>query len=287
MRATDAPAAPAPYVLHLPAADTPWSAVVFASPHSGRHQPPELLAASRLSAHTLRRSEDVAVDALFAAAPAHGAPLVAATHARAWLDFNRAPYDLDPAMFADPLPAFARAGGGRAHTGLGSVPRIVAEGCTIYGGKLAFADAQARIEALHLPYHAALEALLDGARERAGAGLLVDGHSMPSTAARPGVDVVLGDRHGRSCAPAVVAEAEAALRRQGLRVVRNQPFAGGHTTERHGRPAAGRHALQVEFNRALYLDEATLETTAGWPALAGAVEALIAALCALPLSGRA
>lgn len=278
--------APAPYVLRLPAEGAPRAAAVFASPHSGRFHPPELLAASRLSPQALRRSEDVAVDALFAAAPAHGSPLIAAVHARAWLDLNRAPYDLDPAMFADALPAFARTAGGRAHTGLGSVPRIVAEGCAIYRGKLTFADARARIEALHLPYHAALEALLDEARARAGAGLLVDCHSMPSTAALPGVDVVLGDRHGRSCAPQVVAEAEATLRRQGLRVVRNQPFAGGHTTERHGRPAAGRHALQVEFNRALYLDEATLEPTAGFAALARAAESLVAALCALDLGDR-
>lgn len=277
-----APAAPASHVLHPPVADAPRTAAVFASPHSGRFYPPALLAASHLSPHALRRSEDVAVDLLFAGVPAHGAPLVAATHARAWLDLNRAPYDLDPDMFADALPAFARGGGGgRARTGLGSVPRIVAEGCAIYRGKLAFADARARIEALHAPYHAALEALLDAAHARAGAALLVDCHSMPCAAAPPGVDVVLGDRHGRSCAPAVVAEAEAALRRQGLRVVRNQPFAGGYTTERHGRPATGRHALQVEFNRALYLDEATLEPSALFPVLARAADALAAALCAL------
>ena len=255
--------------------------MVFASPHSGRLYPPDLLDASRLSPDALRRSEDAYVDALFAHAPAFGAPLICAAYARAYVDLNRAPYDLDPAMFADPLPAFAREVGGRARAGLGSIARIVAEGEDIYRRKLTFAEADRRIRAVHAPFHAALEALLGAAHARFGAAVLVDCHSMPSAAAEGAPDVVLGDRHGASCAALVVDTAERALRGAGLRVVRNAPFAGGHITARHGRPAEGRHALQVEVNRGLYLHEPTLAPTSGWPAVQAAMDVLMGAMCTL------
>lgn len=271
--------APAPFSIVRPARSI--GCAVFASPHSGRLYPADLLEASRLSPQALRRSEDAYVDALFAHAPGLGAPLICAAYARAYVDLNRAPYDLDPGMFADRLPAFAREGRGRAKGGLGSVARIVAEGEEIYRRKLTFAEADARIRAIHAPFHAALEGLLEEARARTGAAVLVDCHSMPGGAAAGAPDIVLGDRHGRACAPAVVDAAEAALRAHGLRVVRNAPFAGGHITERHGAPARGRHALQVEIARGLYLDEATLTPTAGWRALQAALNALVRAACAL------
>lgn len=273
----EAPAAP----FHVARPDRPAAPVVFASAHSGRLYPPDLLDASRLSPNALRRSEDAYVDALFAHAPAFGAPLICAAYARAYVDLNRAPYDLDPAMFAEPLPAFAREAGGRARAGLGSIARIVAEGEDIYRRKLTFAEADGRIRAVHTPFHAALEGLLDETQARWGAALLVDCHSMPSAAAPGAPDVVLGDLHGRSCSPLVVETAERALRAAGLRVVRNAPFAGGHITARHGRPAQGRHAVQVELNRGLYLHEPTLAPTSGWPAVQAAVDALMRAVCAL------
>ena len=254
---------------------------MFASPHSGRVYPPDLLQASRLTPEALRRSEDAYVDALVAHAPALGAPLICAGYARAYVDLNRAPYDLDPAMFVDTLPAFARDGSGRARGGLGSIARIVAEGEEIYRRKLTFAEAEGRLGAVHRPFHVALEALLDDTRRRQGACVLVDCHSMPAAAAPGAPDVVLGDRHGRACAREVVETAQAALRASGLRVVRNAPFAGGYITARHGRPGQRRHALQVEFNRSLYLHEATLAPTSGWAALQGAIDELIRAMCAL------
>lgn len=255
--------------------------MVVASPHSGRLYPPDLLAASRLSTEALRRSEDAYVDALFAHAPAFGAPLICAAYARAYVDLNRSPYDLDPTMFEGPLPPLARPVDGRAKSGLGSIARIVAQGEEIYRRKLTFAEVEARLHTVHAPFHQALETLLDEAHARSGACVLLDGHSMPSAAAAGAPDVVLGDRHGRACAPGVTEAAEAALRGCGLRVVRNTPFAGGHITARHGRPALGRHALQVELNRSLYLHEPTLAPTAGWPAVQQAVDALLAAVCAL------
>ena len=254
---------------------------VFASPHSGRLYPDDLLDASRLSPQALRRSEDAYVDALFAHAPGLGAPLICAAYARAYVDLNRAAYDLDPAMFVDRLPAFARGERGRAKGGLGSVARIVAEGEEIYRRKLTFAEADARIRAIHAPFHLALGSLLDEAHARTGAAVLVDCHSMPVGAAAGAPDIVLGDRHGRACAPAVVVAAEDALRAHGLRVVRNAPFAGGYITERHGAPARGRHALQVEIARSLYLNESTLAPTAGWRPLQAALDALVRAACAL------
>ncbi|MBE7217924.1 MAG: N-formylglutamate amidohydrolase [Caulobacteraceae bacterium] len=273
--------APAPPPFHV-ARPEPWtSPVVVASPHSGRLYPPDLMAASRLSANALRRSEDAYVDALFAHAPALGAPLICAAYARAYVDLNRAPYDLDPAMFEDAPRALPRPADGRARSGLGSIARIVAEGEEIYRRKLTFSEAEARLARVHAPFHQALEALLDEAHGRSGACVLLDAHSMPSAAAAGAPDVVLGDRHGRACGRGVVEAAEAALRGCGLRVVRNAPFAGGHITARHGRPAAGRHALQVELNRALYLHEPTLAPTTGWAAVQRAVDALVAAVCAL------
>jgi N-formylglutamate amidohydrolase len=266
------------------------SALVFASPHSGRIYPASLMAASHLDAATIRQSEDCFVDELVGAAPAHGVTLIAARLARAWLDLNREPWELDPGMFEDELPPFARAYSARVAAGLGAIARIVSEGCEIYRRKLTFAEAQSRVAGVHTPYHAALADLVEAARLRHGLAVLIDWHSMPSAAApataggRGGCDIVLGDRFGAAASPAVTRRIESELRALGYRVARNAPYAGGYTTETYGRPAHGVHAVQIEVNRAIYLDEARLQPTAGFGALRADLERLAATLSAVDWS---
>jgi N-formylglutamate amidohydrolase len=280
----------APFVVHRVGA-VARSPLVFATPHSGRYYPPDMMAASRLNAATIRLSEDAYVDRLILAAVDHGATVLEAAYARAYVDVNREPYELDAAMFEDELPDFARGRSARVAAGLGSIPRIVAEGQEIYARKLTFAEARRRIETIHRPYHDALEALLAQARAVFGVAVLIDWHSMPTTAARfygpageraPGVagvcDVVLGDRFGTACAPAITALVERELERMGYRVSRNAPYAGGYTTEFYGRPASRTHALQIEINRGVYLDEASLEPKEGFGRLKWDLERVFAAL---------
>ncbi len=251
--------------------------LVFASPHSGRIYPPGLMAATRLDARAIRRSEDAHVDALIGGAPEHGISLIAARMARAWLDVNREPWELDPAMFDDELPPYARVRTAKVAAGLGAIARIVGDGQEIYSGKLSFAEAVDRVETVHLPYHAALADLVGRARQAWGAAVLVDWHSMPS-AAGPAWDMVLGDRFGGACAPAVPRLVEEALRSMGYRVARNAPYAGGYTTQHYGRPQRKVHALQIEINRALYMDERTLDPTAGFGTLKRDLGQLFASL---------
>jgi N-formylglutamate amidohydrolase len=258
---------------------------VFASPHSGRIYPARLMAASHLDARAIRQSEDAFVDDLIAAAPGHGVTVVAACLARAWLDLNRDPWELDPGMFEDELPAFAHRVTARVAAGLGAIARIVCEGQEIYSRKLTFAEAQSRVDRVHRPYHAALAALVAETRARHGVAVLIDWHSMPSAATGqsgggPGCDIVLGDRFGAAASPAVSRRVERELRELGYRVVRNAPYAGGYTTETYGRPGAGVHALQIEVNRALYLDETTLRPNGGYAALKSDLDRLAASLAA-------
>jgi N-formylglutamate amidohydrolase len=265
-----------------PPGEPPPTPLVFASPHSGRLYPEDMMAAAALDAHAIRRSEDVLVDDLISRAPELGAPVIAARFARAYIDLNREAFELDPAMFVDELPDFARARTARVAAGLGAIARVVSEGQEIYARKLTFAEARARIERAHRPYHAALEALVAEAQAAHGFAILIDWHSMPSAAARAGrdrpTDVVLGDRFGAACAGQVTALVERRLEQLGYRVARNTPSAGGYTTEHYGGPARRRHALQVEINRGLYLDEASLQVTRGYGRLKADVEALIEAL---------
>jgi N-formylglutamate amidohydrolase len=233
--------------------------VVLASPHSGCDYPAEFLAVSRLDPLALRRSEDSFVDELFAAAPRLGAPLLAARFPRAYVDVNREAYELDPAMFSDALPDFVNAGSPRVRMGLGTIARIVASGEEIYARKLRFDEARRRIECLYHPYHLALRRLVDETEGTYGGYLLVDCHSMPSAAGSSrgsdGADIVLGDCHGSACAPQIVEAACRFLSARGFAVALNAPYAGGFTTGYYGRPSAGRHALQIEINRSLYMDE--------------------------------
>jgi len=226
---------------------------VFASPHSGRAYPTSFVTASRLNAVSLRRSEDAFVDELFCGAVAMGAPMIAARFPRAFLDVNRAAAEIDTGMFDGALGIVVDAPSPRVTAGLGVIPRIVRDGAEIYRGKLKAADAEERLHRLYRPYHAALARLIEETRAIFGVAVLVDCHSMPSAAAIP--DVVFGDRYGMAAAPTVSRAAERAVEAQGFSHARNAPYAGGYTTHIHGRRDRDVHALQVEINRALYMDE--------------------------------
>jgi N-formylglutamate amidohydrolase len=253
--------------LEILAADRQRTPLVLASPHSGTNYPADLLAATRLDPLSLRRSEDSYVDELFGDAPALGAPLLKARFARAYLDPNREPFELDPAMFDDALPDFVNRHSPRVRVGLGTIARVVASGEEIYARKLHFAEALQRIERLYRPYHRALAQLVEATRNRFGFYLLLDCHSMPSTTLPPRagglgrgrVDIVLGDCHGTSCDPIVSDTAQRFLADRGYAVVRNAPYAGGFTTTHYGKPADGGHCLQIEIGRGLYMDERSYE----------------------------
>jgi N-formylglutamate amidohydrolase len=250
----------------------PLTPLVYASPHSGRCYPDDMMDATALDAVAIRRSEDAFVDLLIGEAPALGAALITARLARAYIDVNRDACELDPAMFADELPEFARGRTARVAAGLGAIARVVSGGQEIYRRKLTYAEAAARIELIHRPYHAALSELVAEAQAAHGVAVLIDWHSMPAAAARSagrdrGCDMVLGDRFGAACAPELAAKVERELELMGYNVSRNTPYAGGYTTEHYGRPGRRSHALQIEINRALYLDEVSLTPTAGFAEL--------------------
>ncbi len=255
---------------------------VFASPHSGRSYPDSLLARTRLDATTLRRSEDAFVDELFAGAVGLGAPLLAAQFPRAFLDVNRSSSELDAGMFDGALGVPVDAPGPRVAAGLGVIPRIVRDGAEIYRGKLKSGEADARLEQLYRPYHRALAGLMEETRARFGVAVLIDCHSMPSALSVP--DIVLGDRYGASAAPPLTAHAESAFLREGFSVVRNTPYAGGHSTVLYGRVNSGCHALQVEINRALYLDEDRIAKRPAFDMVKARLTRTIEKLVALPLA---
>ncbi|MBT5413828.1 MAG: N-formylglutamate amidohydrolase [Rhodospirillaceae bacterium] len=257
------------------------SPLVFASPHSGTRYSDEFLAASRLDPLTLRQSEDSFVDEIFADAPNRGAPLLRAHFPRAYIDPNREPYELDPDMFADELPSYVNTRSPRVGAGLGTIARVVANGEEIYRNKLNFDEAKARIERCYWPYHQALGHLIESTRAQFGSCLLIDCHSMPSVggpmdrdAGRRRVDFVLGDVFGTSCAAFVTDSVERFLRERDYNVTRNLPYAGGFTTRHYGRPQTGVHALQIEINRALYMDEDRFERRPYLSELAEAMSAL-------------
>jgi N-formylglutamate amidohydrolase len=277
--------APSFSVLEPPQQTVP---LVFASPHSGRDYPRRFVASSRLRPLLLRRSEDAFVDRIFASAPSYGAPLLRALFPRVYIDPNREPFELDPAMFDAPLPDYVNASSPRVAAGLGTIARVVANGEEVYRDKLSFEEVRQRIEAHYFPYHRALRNLLASTRERFGCYLLVDCHSMPSVGgpmdADPGLkrlDIVLGDCHGTSCAAAVIELAERTLRGLGFTVRRNLPYAGGYTTRRYGNPREGLHTLQIEVNRALYMDEHAIAPNSGLSSVIAAISTLIGALSAL------
>ncbi len=249
-----------PFEVVMPATWT--SPFVFNSPHSGRDYTPFFLRQSRLNALTIRYSEDCYVDELFSSAVTFGSPLLRAHFPRAWLDVNREPYELDPKLFRDPLPDYANSHSLRVACGLGTIARVVGENQSIYRRRLDLAVGLARIEGIYKPYHRTLENMLAHAQSRFSQAILVDCHSMPSASRTHGmddtVDVVIGDRFGMSCAPWIAEAALDTLTACGLRVAYNKPYAGGFITEHYGVPQRARHALQIEVNRRLYMDEIRL-----------------------------
>jgi N-formylglutamate amidohydrolase len=261
--------------------------VLFNSPHSGSVYPRAFLAASRLDVSTLRRSEDSFVDELALGVVRRGFPLLRAHFPRCYVDVNREPYELDPRMFDGRLPSFANTRSMRVAGGLGTLARVVGDAQEIYSQRIPVDDAIRRIEGLYKPYHRALRRLFTRLHREFGAAVLIDCHSMPSAAGskdeRPRSDVVIGDRYGTSSAAAVVEVADETLRAFGYSVSRNKPYAGGFITEHYGNPAAGLHAVQLELNRALYMDERRFERSASFGRLAGDLETLAERIAAIPL----
>lgn len=265
--------------------------LVISSPHSGRHYPPEFLALSRLDQLAIRRSEDAFVDELVAGAVALGAPVIAATFPRAFLDPNREPYELDPRMFDAPLPRWVNSRSPRVRAGLGTVPRVVAGGAEIYHGKLSPDVAESRIKQFYMPYHDGLVELLEETRATFGTAVLLDCHSMPSgergspatkstgnSGDKSRADIVLGDRFGHACAPQIMSVAADTLRARGHQVRRNDPYPGGFITEHYGRPDMDLHALQIELNRSLYMNETRISRGSGMAGLKADLEHLFGAI---------
>lgn len=261
--------------------------VLFNSPHSGSIYPRAFLAVSRLDIATLRRSEDSFVDELIAGMVGCGFPLMRAHFPRCFVDVNREPYELDPRMFEGRLPSFANTRSMRVAGGLGTVARVVGDAKEIYDQRIPVDDALARIESLYKPYHRALRCLFTQLHRDFGAAVLIDCHSMPSTAGhkdeRPRPEFVLGDRYGTSCTGVVSEVVEQGLRGLGYSVSRNKPYAGGFITEHYGNPAAGLHAIQLEINRALYMDERRYERSGAFAQLAADLETLARRLGEIPL----
>ncbi|OAN49596.1 N-formylglutamate amidohydrolase [Paramagnetospirillum marisnigri] len=266
--------------------------LVFASPHSGRAYPPEFVASSRLDPVALRRSEDSFIDELYAGVVELGAPLICALFPRAYCDPNREPYELDPAMFSGPLPREANTRSPRVIAGLGTIARVVASGAEIYARKLPVSEIEARIGRCYRPYHARLARLVEETRAAFGWSLLVDCHSMPSVggpmdrdSGLSRVDVVLGDCFGGACAALFTDVAEETFQALGYRVVRNTPYAGGFTTRHYGHPRQGSHALQIELNRGLYMDEAVHRHAPAFGKVQADLHRVAQALCAASSQG--
>ena len=244
---------------------------VYSSPHSGKLYPPEFIKTSRLELKSLRGSEDCYVDELFSAAPNVGAPLIKAIFPRVFIDANREPYEFDPSMFFEPLPDFVTTSSNKISAGLGTIAKVVADGEKIYSEKLHLSDALNRVNNYYLPYHNSLEKLITITKENFGCCTLIDCHSMPSNKIGNGgrnnkspADIVLGDNHGRSANKVLVNEIMGFFVSQGLSVKINDPYPGGYTTSNYGKPQTGVQAIQIEINRALYMDEKSMKRNEGF-----------------------
>ena len=255
---------------------------IFASPHSGRRYSTAFIEASRLTPVMLRRSEDSFIDELFSKAPNYGAPLLKATFPRAYVDPNREPFELDPTMFEDQLPDYVNTDSVKISAGLGTVARVVINGENIYRKKLKFSEIKRRVESFYFPYHQALQRLIENTRIKFGFCILIDCHSMPSiggpmddATGNNRVDIVLGNNHDASCAPHLLSYTSASLKRQGLSICRNKPYSGGYTTCHYGKPDKGVHALQIEINRSLYMNETNIEKHGGFLELSDKVTRFI------------
>lgn len=261
------------------------TSVIFASPHSGCDYDPAFLKRSMLDELSLRSSEDAFVDQLFAAAPENGAPLIAAKFPRAYVDLNRGAEELDPALIRGVV---RKTHNPRVASGLGVIPRVVAGGREIYRGKMTLSDAEDRLDAYWHPYHAALHQLIAGSHRLFGEAILVDCHSMPHDAIEnlwtqnaPKPEIVLGDKFGASAASDITEQIEAIFRTAGFRVARNTPFAGAHTAQHYGRPSRRQHVIQIEIDRALYMDEARIVPNADFEAMQRIISDIVARITEL------
>ena len=277
---------PSPFDILFP--DRQTVPLIFASPHSGRNYPPDFVAGSRLDPVSLRRSEDSFVDDLFAASPDFGAPLLRALFPRAFIDPNREPFELDQSMFSDKLPDYVNTESSRVAAGLGTIARVVSSGQDIYPRKLTFAEAADRIDRYYRPYHKALENLIADTRRRFGYCVIVDCHSMPSIggpldpdAGHGRANFIIGDCFGSACAPYITDAVERTISGFGYGVARNKPFAGGFTTRHYGQPRDGVHAVQIEINRGLYMNEINIEKNGSFDRIAAQMTDVIAALARL------
>ncbi|MEM8823317.1 MAG: N-formylglutamate amidohydrolase [Pseudomonadota bacterium] len=277
-----------PYRLTRP--EPPTTSVVVASPHSGRAYDWAFLSSSILDSERIRSSEDAYVDELMADVPSLGAPLLVAEIPRAYIDLNRAECELDPAVVHG-VPRGAN--NPRISSGLGVIPRVVAQGRAIYRGKITRDEAQARIETVWRPYHSQLTALLDEAQARFGRAILIDCHSMPHEAIEGAgprgrtPEIVLGDRFGASASADITDAVEGIFAGLGFRVARNVPFAGAYVTQAYGQPEQGRHAIQIEIDRSLYMDEATVKPSAHFETVRNLMTEAMAQVCELGRGGRA
>jgi N-formylglutamate amidohydrolase len=265
-----------------------WRApIIFNSPHSGSAYPAEFLNASRIDLTSLRRSEDSFMDELIEGLSERGFPVVRVHFPRSYVDVNREPYELDPRMFTGRLPSFANTRSMRVAGGLGTIPRVVGDGQEIYRERLNVDEALSRIEALYKPYHRALRRLINKAHQAFGTVVVIDCHSMPSIGVsrdeprRP--DIVIGDRYGTSCAPVLPDIVEDVMNGLGYSIGRNKPYAGGFITEHYGNPASGLHTVQLELNRAVYMDERRRERGPRFAQVATDFAALAQALAEVPL----
>ncbi|MCG6904429.1 MAG: N-formylglutamate amidohydrolase [Rhodobacter sp.] len=267
-----------PYSFQEPEQRT--TCVVFASPHSGRDYPWSFLRKTVLDERVIRSSEDAFVDLLFESALEFGAPLLAATAPRAFIDLNRSAEELDPALI-DGMRKSTHSP--RVTSGLGVIPRVVANGRAIYSGKLTGDEAQKRLREYWHPYHDRLQELLDETRRDHGRVILIDCHSMPheaidsiGTSGVPHPEIVLGDRFGAAASPQIVDRIEAAFAATGLRVARNSPFAGAYTAQHYGRPSKDQHVIQVEIDRSLYLNERMVRPSGNFAAFHALIRGVIA-----------
>ena len=272
-----------PFVITQPKRLT--SSVVVASPHSGRDYSAQFLRSSVLDEAGIRSSEDAFVDLLVEPAPDYGAPLISARAPRAFVDLNRSHDELDPAVIAG-----VRRGpvNPRVSSGLGVIPRVVSHGRSIYRGKISYSEAERRIRDIWHPYHKALDGLLKTARRTFGQAILVDMHSMPHEAIeavrqknQPATEIVLGDRFGSACGSVIMDRVQAIFEAEGLKVARNTPFAGAYVTQSYGRPSAGQHALQIEIDRALYMDEAQVRPNANFLEFRDLMHRVVAQIAAI------
>jgi N-formylglutamate amidohydrolase len=261
--------------------------VVVASPHSGNRYPRDLLQASKLDPSSLRKSEDAHVNTLFSGANSVGAPLLAAEFPRAYVDVNREPYELDPSMFDAPLPPYAITRSPRVAAGLGSIPRIVSAGIEIYARRLSFAEASARLNACYKPYHNALRRLVRSTHAKFENCVLIDAHSMPTAGLSirddlgGPIDIVIGDNHGKACHSQYSEAAISYFRDLGYAVILNDPYSGGFVTQSYSDPERNIHALQVEINRSLYMDEMTYETNSYFPKLTDHITGFISEIASI------